>query len=95
MARLCFFLAVISPVSLALGWFLVGYPPLWTAGNVPALVLMTISLPAMFASAFIGIKRVFDGQRSDTGWLAAGLVIDYCWFQLVCAALIIQLVGRR
>jgi hypothetical protein len=86
MTRLCFCLAVISPVSLALGWFLVGYPPLWTAGNAPALVLMAISLPALLASAIIGIKQVLDGQKTGTGWLATGLVIDYCWFQLLCAA---------
>jgi hypothetical protein len=95
MPRLCFGLAVFSPVSLALGWFLVGYPPLWTAGNAPALVLMALSLPALFASAVIGVKQVLDGRKSGTGWLAAGLVIDYGWFQLVCAALVIELVGRR
>jgi hypothetical protein len=33
MAGLCFCLALISPVSLALGWFLVGYPPLWAVAG--------------------------------------------------------------
>jgi hypothetical protein len=56
---------------------------------------MALSLPALFASAVIGVKQALDGRKSGTVWLAAGLVIDYCWFQLVCAALIIQLVGRR
>ena len=95
MTRLCFCLAVISPVSLALDWFLVGYPPLWTAGNAPALVLMALSLPALFASAVISVKLVLDGRKSATGWLAAALVIDYCWFHLMCAALIIQQAGHR
>jgi hypothetical protein len=95
MARLCFSLAVISPVSLALGWFLLAYPPLWTAANAPALALLALCLPALFASAVIGVKRVLDGPMSGAGWLAAGLVIDYCWFHLLCAALVIHQVGRR
>jgi hypothetical protein len=95
MSRWCFLLAVISPASLALGWFLVAYPPLWTAGNAPALGLMAISLPALFASAVIGIKQTLDGRKSETGWLAAGLVIDYCWFQILCAAVIIEQVSGR
>ena len=95
MAGLCFCLALISPVSLALGWFLVGYPPLWTAGNAPALALMAISPLAFIVSSIIGIKRVLDGERKGSGWLAAGLVIDYCWFHVILAALIIGQLGRR
>jgi hypothetical protein len=95
MSRWCFWLAVISPASLALGWFLVAYPPLWTAGNAPALVLMAISLPTLFASAVIGIKQILDSRKSGTGWLAAGLVIDYCWFQILCAVVIIEQVRGR
>ena len=95
MSRWCFWLAVISPASLALGWFLVAYPPFWTAGNAPALVLMAISLPTLFASAVIGIKQILDSRKSGTGWLAAGLVIDYCWFQILCAAVIVEQVRGR
>ena len=95
MPQLCFFLAVFSPLSLALGWFLLAYPPLWTAGNVPALTLMALSLPAFLASAVIGIKQALDGKRLGTGWLAAGLVIDYCWFHLACAAWVVQQVRGR
>jgi len=95
MAGLCFCLALISPVSLALGWFLVGYPPLWTAGNALALALMAISPLAFIASSIIGIKQVLDGKRKGSGWLAAGLVIDYCWFHVILAALIIGQLGRR
>jgi hypothetical protein len=87
---LCFALAVISPLALALGWFLVGYPPLWAPENVPSFVLMALSPLALFVSAVIGIKQILDGQKSGTGWLSMGLVIDYGWFQLLCAALIIQ-----
>ena len=82
MAGLCFCLALISPVSLALGWFPVGYPPLWTAGNAPALGLMAISPLAFIVSSIICIKQVLDGERKGSGWLAAGLVIDYCWFHV-------------
>jgi hypothetical protein len=89
MAALCFCLAVISPVALALGWFLVGYPPLWAAGNTPALALMAISPLAFVTSSIIGIKQVLDGERKRTGWLAAGLIIDYCWFHVVLTAIII------
>jgi hypothetical protein len=64
MAGLCFCLALISPVSLALGWFLVGYPPLWTAGNAPALALMAISPLAFISSSIIGVKQVLDGERN-------------------------------
>jgi hypothetical protein len=94
MARLCFSLAVISPLSMALGWFLIGYPPLWTAANAPALVLLPISLPALFLSAVIGVKQVLDAQKSGTAWIAAGLVIDYCWFQLLTALFVIQQIRR-
>jgi hypothetical protein len=41
---------------------------------------MAVSLLALFTSAAIGLKQVFSGQRSGAGWIAAGLVIDYCWF---------------
>jgi hypothetical protein len=34
---------------------------------------MAISLPALFASAVMGIKQILDGRKSETGWLAAGL----------------------
>jgi hypothetical protein len=88
-------LALISPVSLALGWFLLGYPPLWTAGNAPALALMAVSPLAFVASSIIGIRQVLVGDRKGSGWLAAGLVIDYCWFHAVLTAIIIGQVGRR
>jgi hypothetical protein len=93
MARWCFWLAVTSPVSLALGWFLVSFPPLFAPGNIPALVLMAASPLAFLASAVIGLKQVFVGQKSGAGWLAAGLVIDYCWFHGLLASFIIQQVN--
>jgi hypothetical protein len=95
MAGLCFCLALISPVAMALGWFLVSYPPFWTVGNAPALVLMAISPLAFIASSIIGIKQVLDGNRKGTGWLAAALVFDYCWFHAALTAIIIEQVGRR
>jgi hypothetical protein len=91
--RLCFFLAVLSPFALAFGWFLISIPPGGTAfstGNLPGLGLLALSPVALFASAMVGIKQILDGRRSGTGWLAAGLVISYCWFHILCAAFIIQ-----
>ena len=93
MARLCFILALLSPIVLPFAGLLVWYGPgqsVFTAHNAPALILMAISPLAFIASAIIGIKLLLDGQPKHTGWLAAGLVIDYCWFHVCIAAFIIQ-----
>src|SRR5262245_5868626 len=98
MARWCLFLAALSPFSLALGCFLVSYSPggtIFTGGNLPSLILMALSPLAFFASAVIGVKRMLDGERSGTGWVAAGLVLDYCWFHFVCVVFVIQQVRGR
>jgi hypothetical protein len=95
MPRLCFFLAVLSPLALAFGWLLIAIPPLFSVGNLPGLGLIALSPVCLFASATVGVKQVLDGRRTGTGWLAAGLVISYCWFHALCAAFIIQQVGGR
>ena len=98
MAHWCLFLAVFSPFSLALGWFLVSYSPggtIFTGGNLPSLILMALSPLAFFASAVIGVRRMLVGERTGAGWVAAGLVLDYCWFHFVCAIFIIQQIRGR
>jgi hypothetical protein len=38
--------------------------------------------------------QVLAGDRKGSGWLAAGLVIDYCWLHAVLTAIIIAQVGN-
>ena len=98
MSRVCFILAVLSPIALPFGWLLVSYGPgesMFSAHNAPALAIMAMSPLAFMASSIIGIKQVLDGERKGSGWLAAGLVIDYCLFHMVLTAIIIERVGRR
>ena len=73
MAGVCFWLALMSPLSLALGWFVLGYPPLWTAGNAPALALMASSPLAFLASSIIGIRQVLVGDRDQGDTLPVAL----------------------
>jgi hypothetical protein len=97
MPRLCFILAILSPIALPLGWLLISFGPgqtMFAAHNALALILMAISPVAFIASSMIGIKQVLDGDRTGSGWLAVGLVIDYCWFHAVLTAIIIEQVGR-
>jgi hypothetical protein len=98
MSQLCFILAVLSPIALPFGWLLVSYGPgqsMVSPHNGPALVIMALSPLAFIASSIIGVRQVLLGDRKGSGWLAAGLVIDYCWFHVLLTVIIIEQVGRR
>ena len=90
-------MALISPAAIALGVFLSSgspdapfFPPT-NPLNAVALLLMIMSPAALFASLVLGVRQMLDPHRSGIGWLAAGLVLDFCWILLICIAVLARI----
>jgi hypothetical protein len=91
MARLCFWLAVVSPIAWWFAWFVYAYDAgLLGPANRWSLVLMIVSPTAWVISTTLATFGLIRPNRQQRNLLLAALVVDGCWLLAVLSMILMQ-----
>jgi hypothetical protein len=91
MARLCFWLAVVSPIAWWVAWFEYAYDAgLLGRANRLSLALMIISPTAWMVSTMLATYGLTRPNRQQRDLLLAALVVDGCWLLAVLSMILMQ-----